>query len=549
MKNAIFPLLGLTALIFATCNPPDHPEPVILDLSPKSGAPGTTIIISGRNLSYVDHIVLDTVNLEFKYVNNDSLLSKVPEDMQTGTYFLYGTFDNGKTDRLSFEVTKPKPFIREVFPRSVYPNDTLRIFGNSFEGTNLTIHIDDQSITNFILATDTNIILLVGEDFKTGNLTVANDNGISNAVFVNFEALPGAPSIVSIHPAQAIPGSKVQIKGKNFNQAELRVIFPPEIELVKDTDYKIESDSLIEITVPEGGITGQLCITGEYGTDCENIEILSEPVIRIIRPLSNKAGGPILIYGKNLSAVNFIRFGNNDLVGKDKFGYYVTNENDEIIALTVPEFTPGDLQVDLEINEAVHSNKVGYRILQGKISLPSYLPSIVIPNTPSTNIINGINNTWSTMSGGSVFLNNDINDPSIVVDGNFDTVGKIDEEDNSVIMFNAYGKLDDSYNSVARLILTPLDSGNQFELVSPYYLESIEPASLKPGDEITIKARYVNSSLEIITDPISIFDTIPVVSGNLIHAKIALDIPPGEYSLKLSNGSNTSNEKSISITP
>jgi len=557
--KAVIPVIGIAILFFLSCNPPDTPEPVIQKIVPESGPPGSDFTIVGHNLHYVNTVFLDTYSLNFVVLDNDTLIAKVPRDIPLDSYFVYATYNSGKSKAFPFAVIKPQPFIENLYPLSARANDTLAITGNSLEGNNLEVHIADLVTEQFLWVTDTLILLKVTENFKTGELTVVNSNGTSNSKYFNFLGdIPDddyKPIVLNIYPSQGIPGGEIRITGKNFTRENLHIVFPLQIELSENTDFVVLSDTLLVITIPDGGLTGAITIENTFGTVYSNIEVVPAPVITRILPAGNKAGGPMLIYGRDLNHVNSLRFGDNPLI--NQFNYFTTNENEEIIALRVPGITPGILEVRAEINESMFSNAITYNLYPGTMSLPEYMPTIVIPNTPFASIADGINNDWISMndSTSTITLELDFSDRTVIL-GNGDPIGTVNVDDNSIILNNAYGKLDKSYytpdQDISRLILTPLDSGNQYEMITPFYLESVEPVSVSPGGELSVKARYFipgRWSVDI-DDNDSYFVTffeedtaVKVISFNLIKIKLSDFIPPGEYDLRV----NSSNIKKFSV--
>jgi len=543
-------------LVVLSCNPPDLPVPTILSVAPVDLHPGSNFIIKGQFLQDVNYVFLDGISFMAHPESADSIRALIPRDIPAGTYSLFVMTNDVKSNSIKVIITPAKPHLGSISPPQASVSDTLIISGYFFENNQLTVHIADMVFEDFIEVNDSIIKLLVTEEFKPGQLTVVNTYGSSTSLFFNFNngINKEAPNLDDVNRHVFIVGDTLIVTGGNFSGNPLSIVFPDNIHLQENIDFHIVTDELLTIRIPVSGISGDILVSNEYGEFNISVTVIDQPVISIIRPRSNKVGGPMLIYGKNLGYIEKIELGNSKTIYDSDFEYLFTSEGEEIIALKVPDVQAGEIMISLLMeNDKIKSGSFPYTVLSETMTLPAYLPTIVLPNPPQVNILDNLNNQWLKMDQQSrIFMNVDKESTpgeAVVIYDQDNNAGTVNNEDNSITLTidskEYYGKLDNSFkisdNSILRLILTPVEEGNQIEMVFPYYLASVTPESVHPGDSITVSGRYFKDNDqwgikigENITIP---KDACRKISDVLIRLEIPGDIEIGEQSITISNES------------
>lgn len=546
-------------IILAKCNPPDYPSPVINKIFPVQGSPGSSIEIEGDFLYLAQSLFLDTFNIhDFSYdPESKNIKAFIPDSIIPGTYQLYAIFDTYRSQGISFKVTVASPVIKSISPLSGNVNDTIKVFGNSFENKSLEVHIGNVAISEFLKVSSKEISFKLSESIKSGILTVVNVNGKSNGIYfnVNNDPLSLAPTIDSVDSNFGVAGETIRMFGNHFEVEKMSVTFPPGIQLSENDGFKIISTSSMSILIPDGATSGLIKLKNEYGESGLQFEVIMPPRINKILPGSNKKGGPLFIYGENLKRVTGIIFGNSTTI-KD-FNYHLTNENEEIISLIVPSVPSGNLNVKVKLNEQIQSNSIAYTVISGSMQLPSYLPTLIIPNAPPPASLKGINNQWIMMGNSSRYgLNLEfVNDSYWIINDFSNNLGVVDVQKNSFVLNEYYGKFDISYGNedirIYRIILTPISQGNQIEMIFPFYLESISPTSIVRGDSVLVKGRYFldeDWSINIGDGIIIEKDSARIISDNLVKFKIPDTTSVGQYKIRVIANYNPSNSKLLKVS-
>jgi IPT/TIG domain-containing protein len=81
MKRSIFLICGFLFARLCVAGSSDAPE--ILRISPTSGAEGTRVEITGRNLQAVGHVLFGTTGADFKMISSEELVAIVPHRTAT----------------------------------------------------------------------------------------------------------------------------------------------------------------------------------------------------------------------------------------------------------------------------------------------------------------------------------------------------------------------------------------------------------------------------------------------------------------------------------
>jgi hypothetical protein len=137
---AIFALGNI--LFLNSCSKEESPvAPSGLTVAPLSGGVGTLLTIQGAGLGKVQKVLFGKQQASFNPVYNTdgALLIRVPVGAEAGkqTITIYNAGGDATVGTLEFEVTRPKPILTDVQPRTRVGNgELITILGDNFTGLN-----------------------------------------------------------------------------------------------------------------------------------------------------------------------------------------------------------------------------------------------------------------------------------------------------------------------------------------------------------------------------------------------------------------------------
>jgi hypothetical protein len=230
--------------------------PTITGFTPVSGAVGTSVTISGANLTAATDVKFNGTSItgQITAVSASSIKVVVPIGATTGRIEVLNRAGVAQSSGL-FKIL---PKITGFVPDAALPGENITITGLNF-GNNPAVKF------GFIVAPvvshfDNQIIVTVPPTAITSKITVTSvdGSGVSNGTFTVIKP----PTISSFTPTSGIIGMEITITGSN---------------LTKLTDVKFNGTSVtnsitfispttIKVTVPEGATTGKLTVTNRAGT-------------------------------------------------------------------------------------------------------------------------------------------------------------------------------------------------------------------------------------------------------------------------------------------
>ncbi|WP_194977011.1 IPT/TIG domain-containing protein [Aquiflexum lacus] len=574
--SSLFVRAVILLFLFNSCEPPEYPEPIITSIEPTSGSPGTPVIIKGKYLNNVSGILFGTIILANNEYSLDptqpnTIIVEVP--VQTPGDVLVAFENNGNSSNgLNFKVLPVKPDIELIEPESAKIGDKITLVGKYFSN-DLKIHFTGATPSEIEFKNDKVITSVIPNGATSGLVYLTGDNGIySDSVYYSIsEPVSGAPSISKIEPASGKIGDVIIIEGNNFQVSPI-IITLSNYTLTQNTDYTIDSNNRISLTLPSNSKSGPLIIRNVEGEDGRNFLVTGPPMIERVLPVSNKRGGPIIIFGKNLEHVDKIEFGSTLLL-KPNFSYFQDYDGVEILYGRVPNATPGNTGLILSGPLSGNSSKFDYNVLSGEqLQLPLGFNNVIFPYSPQSPSFFSMNNQWTGNiidddRLGILVTDYMIKDEYYGLLSGGESIGFY-KKDGSFIYIRINGvpyegrrDPDFSGKGVSRVILTPLESGTQVELIFPLFIEKINPAVISPGEILTITGRYFNE-LEFFdfdaqvlfgeTQFFNRFEDTPeegFVWGSRTELKIKIpeNAVPGNYIIKVGSIGFESNEVSVQV--
>lgn len=246
-------------------------EPVVSELDPRSGAPGTIVTVTGQSFGQTktadSSATFNGVAAAIVRWSDTRLVLGVPDGATTGPFRV--TTRHGSSAGLAFTVDQgevpQRPRIDSVVPDELEAGEAVTITGSGFGASRgrgpSGVYFNGVEAQEYISWSDTRIVAEVPVQLPAGQVSVvvATDAGSSNAVLITI--IPGPPFIASLEPETGFALSEVVITGRNFGktQGDSKVRFGEEVaELAEDTDW---SDTRVTVLVPLGLQEGTVPVT------------------------------------------------------------------------------------------------------------------------------------------------------------------------------------------------------------------------------------------------------------------------------------------------
>lgn len=238
------------------------PAPAIASFTPASATAGTTIVITGTNLSAATAVRFGGTSARSFTVNSDTQLTAVVGSGASGAVSVVTYGGTASRDGFTFQaeqVVIPAPTIASFAPQEAAANATVTITGTNFSGSGLSgisgVQFGGVAAQSYAVQSPTTITAVVGAG-ASGAITVSSARG--TASLAGFRFIP-APVITDFTPKSAGRGATVSITGRNLAGATSVSFGGTAVQ------FAIVGDTLIRATVQIGS-TGAISVTTPGGT-------------------------------------------------------------------------------------------------------------------------------------------------------------------------------------------------------------------------------------------------------------------------------------------
>jgi hypothetical protein len=241
-----------SSVSFTVINPP-----TITGFNPTSGPVGTTVTITGTNLTATSSVSFNGTSASYTVTSDIRLSATVPSGAPSGPITVTNPAGS-TTSSGSFTVTipPPPPTISGISPTSGAAGVTVTISGSNFTGAS-SVAFNGTS-AGYTVVSDTQISATVPTGASSGPITVTTPGGSATSS-VSFTVI-NPPTITGFNPTSGPVGTTVTITGTNLNGAT-SVTFNG-----TGANYTITSNTQIAATVPTGATTGPITVTTPGGT-------------------------------------------------------------------------------------------------------------------------------------------------------------------------------------------------------------------------------------------------------------------------------------------
>ncbi len=272
--------------------------PTITSFNPTSGPVGTSVTITGTNLTGATNVSFNGTTATIGTNSATQITTTVPAGATTGTISV--TTGNGTATSAGTFTVVPTPTITSFNPTSGPTGTSVTVTGTNFTGASNVAF--NGTTASFTVASATSITTSVPAGAITGTITVTTPGGTATSA-TSFTVVP-VPTITSFTPTTGAVGMGVTITGTNFTGATL-VRFN-----TTSATFLVASATSITTTVPAGATTGTIRVTtpGGVATSATNFTVVAAPAITTLNPINGVVGSSVQINGTGLGSATSVTF-------------------------------------------------------------------------------------------------------------------------------------------------------------------------------------------------------------------------------------------------
>lgn len=264
------------------------PAPAISSISPTTGGIGTTVVITGINLSGATAVSFGGTAAASFTINSANQITAVTNSASIGVVSVTTPGGTGFTSA---------PTITSFTPTTAGFNATVVITGTFLSGTT-AVSFGGTAASSFVVNSDTQITAAVGSG-TSGIVSVTTPFG--TGTLAGFTWL--SPTITSFTPTSGVTGTTVIIAGTNLTGATA-VGFG----LTAASTFTVNSD--IQITAVVGpGSPGCVSVTTPSGTGYKTGFTWPAATVASFTPNSGPIGTTVTITGTNFLSASAVAFG------------------------------------------------------------------------------------------------------------------------------------------------------------------------------------------------------------------------------------------------
>lgn len=256
------------------------PTPAIAGFFPTSGPVGTTVSVSGSNLTGATQVRFgDVPATSFSVASANQLTAVVPSGTPGGQ--LRVTTPKGTAVSAgSFTVTFAPPTITSFSPPSGESGTVVTINGTQLTGTTNVQFGQTSAPFEVLSSTQLQATVPIGADSGPIAVTTANGTATSQE---SFTVVVKIPKIVGFTPQSGPVGTQVTINGLNLSNTGA-VSFGN----VAASVFQVLSDTQLSATVPAGATTGVISvITPTGGASSDRAFLVEGPDFSLAATASN----------------------------------------------------------------------------------------------------------------------------------------------------------------------------------------------------------------------------------------------------------------------
>ncbi len=236
---------------------PVTPAPTVASFSPASGVSGTSVTITGTNLTGATTVTFGGKAASSFSVNSAIQITAVVASGSSSGKISVTTGGGIATSSSSFAVSGP-PTISTFGPASGPVGTSVVITGTYFTGAT-AVTFNGKAATSFTVSNDTHISATIASGTTTGTIAVTTPLGTATSATSFSVTVP--PAITSFNPGSGPTGTPVAITGSNFSGATA-VAFNGKAA----SSFVVNNATQITAVVASGTTSGKITVTTPGGT-------------------------------------------------------------------------------------------------------------------------------------------------------------------------------------------------------------------------------------------------------------------------------------------
>jgi uncharacterized repeat protein (TIGR03803 family) len=270
---------------------------MISSFSPNNGPVGSSVIVTGSNLSGVTSLQFNGVAANFTINSNSQISATVPANATSGLVRATNTAGITTASTAPFTVTVP-PVITSFSPTSGPVGTSVVITGSQFTYTK-GVQFNNVDAT-YVVNSSTKITATVPNGASNGSIQVKILSGAANST-TSFTVI-ATPTISSFTPSSAPKGASIVITGSNFTGAS-----SVKFNGIAAT-FTVNSPTQITATVPSTATSGSISVLTPGGTaTSSSFTVIPAPTITSFTPTSGLTGTTIVIAGTNFTNASSVQ--------------------------------------------------------------------------------------------------------------------------------------------------------------------------------------------------------------------------------------------------
>lgn len=248
--HSYFSLITLTILMFCVgcggSSTPASTAPTLSSFSPTSGLVGTSVTLTGTNLTGATAVRFNgTAASTFAVVSATQITATVPTAATTGTLSVT-TAAGTATSSATFTVTVPsKPVVTSFTPAAGKAGDAIAVIGSGFSALT-AVTLGGVPCAYVVHSASSLSITVPATAAGNGAIAITNAQGTGTSA-TSFVVQPGA---VGMNPKQGPVGTPVVLTGTGFTSSTAVTFNGIAASVV------VQSATQVTATVPVGATTG-----------------------------------------------------------------------------------------------------------------------------------------------------------------------------------------------------------------------------------------------------------------------------------------------------
>lgn len=290
---------GCLALVWLVLGSPAFAQSVT-SFTPTSGAPGTTVTITGTGFSSATQVKFGNSSpASFDILSATQIRAVVPADAVTGSISV--TAGATASSVATFTVA---PRVDSFTPAIGTVGTLVTVNGANFISGQTTVRFGATAALTVNVTAANQLVATVPSGAVTGPLSVSTTIG-TNTTSTNF-VISGTAVITGFTPSLGPTGSVVVISGGDFTGATA-----VKFNGTNAASFTVTAASQISATVQATASTGPISITTPNGTVTSSSNFVVSgltPIVTGFSPIGGKAGDPVVISGINFTTATNVAF-------------------------------------------------------------------------------------------------------------------------------------------------------------------------------------------------------------------------------------------------